>query len=185
MSLDHGIYMLREATTADLAGARQLMLHTFEHDFGIGYVAKWHADVDNLAGAYLANPRQVLFVAVVKATGEVVGTCAVRTSGPKAPYKPEWLVERYSTAETAQLVRVYVASDHRRAGLARRLVSLTRDWILNEGTYRTIYLHTNPAIAGAEHFWRSLPTSEIYDDRPDQGEFQNIHFEMDHTTPII
>lgn len=185
MSLEHGIYTLSEATTADLAGARQLMLRTFEQDFGYGYIAKWHTDVDNLAEAYLDNPRQVLFVAVVRASNEVVGTCAVRTGGPKPPYKPEWLVERYGTAETAQLVRVYVDQAHRRAGLARRLVSLTRDWILHEGTYRTIYLHTNPAIAGAEQFWRSLPTSEIYDDRPDQGEFQNIHFEMDHTTPII
>lgn len=185
MSLEHGIYILREATTADLAGARQLMLRTFEQDFGYGYIAKWHADVDNLAEAYLDNPRQALFVAVVGTSNEVVGTCAVRTGGPKPPYKPEWLVERYSTAETAQLVRVYVDQVHRRAGLARRLVSLTRSWILHEGTYRIIYLHTNPAIAGAEQFWRSLPTTEIYDDRPDHGEFQNIHFEMDHTTPII
>jgi GNAT superfamily N-acetyltransferase len=185
MSLEHGIYTLREATTTDLAGARELMLRTFEQDFGYGYIAKWHTDVDNLAEAYLDNHRQVLFVAVVQATNEVVGTCAVRTGGPKPPYKPEWLVERYNTAETAQLVRVYVDQAHRRAGLARRLVNLTRDWILQEGTYRTIYLHTNPTIAGDEQFWRSLPTSEIYDDRPDQGEFQNIHFEMDHTTPII
>ena len=40
-----------------------------------------------------------------------------------------------------------------------------------------MYLHTDASVPGAEAFWRSLPTREVYDGRPDP--FHTVHFEID------
>jgi hypothetical protein len=40
-----------------------------------------------------------------------------------------------------------------------------------------VYLHTDASVPGAEAFWRSLPTREVHDCRPDP--FHTVHFEID------
>jgi ribosomal protein S18 acetylase RimI-like enzyme len=170
------LYRVRMAGHADLPGARSVMLDTFYREFGHGYRPQWHADVIDLAGAYLDNPRHALFVAVKG--DEVVGTTAVRAQGPSSPPHPAWLAERYSGTRTAQLFRVYVRPDHRRHGLARALVGAATRFIAETPGYEQIYLHTDTRITGAEPFWRSI-AHEVFDARDgDASRNQTVHFEI-------
>ncbi|MCZ9345895.1 GNAT family N-acetyltransferase, partial [Streptomyces sp. TRM76130] len=57
------------------------MLDTVYRDFGSGYVPRWHRDIIDLDGAYLAPARHTLVVAVDEA-GEVVATGALDSRGP-------------------------------------------------------------------------------------------------------
>ncbi|GGQ17491.1 GNAT family N-acetyltransferase [Streptosporangium pseudovulgare] len=169
-------YELRAAGPADLDGARSVMLDTFYHDLGYGYRPEWHADVIDLEGVYLRDPRHGLFVAVH--SGQVVATTAVRAAGPKSPSHPAWLAERYPDRHTAQLFRVYVRPEHRRRGLGRGLVELARAFVANTPGYGYLYLHTDTRVPGAEAFWRSL-AAEVHDDRDsDAHAFQTVHFEI-------
>jgi GNAT superfamily N-acetyltransferase len=167
-------YDLRVATDADLDGARSVMLDTFYRDFGYGYRPEWHADVIDLAGAYLHPVRHALFVA---AKGdEIVATTGVRAGGPASPPHPTWLAARY--ADAAQLFRVYVRQEHRRYGLARDLVRLATEFVAAEPGYSALYLHTDTRVPGAEAFWRSVAT-EVHDNRDgDPITFQTVHFEI-------
>lgn len=65
----------------------------------------------------------------------------------------------------------------RRQGVGRSLVQRAALWATREAGYATVYLHTNASAPGAEPFWRSLPTVEMYDARPDP--FNCVHFEID------
>ncbi|MDF2712569.1 GNAT family N-acetyltransferase [Nonomuraea muscovyensis] len=169
-------YALRPAEAADLDGARSVMLDAFYHDLGYGYRPEWHADVIDLEGAYLRQPRHALFVAVHD--GQVVATTGVRAVAPKSPPHPAWLAERYPEPGTAQLYRVYVRPGHRRRGLARRLVGLARDFVAATPGYERLYLHTDTRVPGAEEFWRSLATL-VHDDRDaNPATFQTVHFEI-------
>ena len=179
MSPEHvralGDYEVRRARREDVEEARTLMLDTFYRVMGHGYVSEWHADVIDLEQAYFETSGQALFVAALGE--EVVGTTAVRASGPKSPPHPEWIAERYGTPATAQIFRTYVNAEHRRNGLARALVERSCAFVAETGRYDTIYLHTNPAIEGAEPFWRSV-AKEVHDARGDSRYSPTIHFEI-------
>ena len=166
-------YELRLARPEDAEGARRLMFDTFYLVMGHGYVPQWHTDVIDIHETYLRRPGNALFVAV---DGDrVVGTAGVRAGGPKNPPNPACLAERY--ADAAQLARVYIDPEHRRRGLARALVERACAFIASAGSYDSIYLHTDPAIEGAEPFWRSL-AKEIHDERGEPGGNGIIHFEV-------
>ncbi|MEU8972293.1 GNAT family N-acetyltransferase [Streptomyces monashensis] len=168
---------IRTATPADLDGARSVMLDTVYRDFGTGYVPRRHADIVDPAAAYLAPVRHALFVAV-DAAGEVVGTGALDARGPAWPPNPRWLAERYPSGPTAQLRRVYVRPAHRRRGIARELVGRLLEFAAADGGYRAVYLHTDPAVPGAEAFWRSLGRP-VHDERTDPERPQSlVHFEL-------
>ncbi|MFC4329672.1 GNAT family N-acetyltransferase [Streptomyces andamanensis] len=171
-------YLIRPAAPGDVDGARAVMLDTVYRDFGTGYVPRWHGDIIDPAAAYLAPARHTLLVAVDEATGEVVATAALDARGPAHPPNPRHLAERYPSGETAQLRRVYVRPGHRRRGLARRLVGELLAFAAADGGYRSVYLHTDPAVPGAEAFWRSLGKA-VHDERQDPGGGQGIvHFEV-------
>ncbi|GAB2736733.1 GNAT family N-acetyltransferase [Salinifilum aidingensis] len=170
-----GDYTVRRARLHDVEGARTLMLDTFYHVLGHGYVPSWHADVIHLEDTYFRTPGHALFVAALE--DEVVGTASVRSDGPKSPPHPQWIAQRYGTAETAQIFRTYVRPEHRRNGLARALVDLACEFVAAAPEYTTLYLHTNPAVDGAEPFWRSLAT-EIHDGRQDGRHSPSVHFEL-------
>jgi GNAT superfamily N-acetyltransferase len=173
-----GGFTVHLARRKDLAGARAVILEVIERDLG-GYRPAVHGDVNDLAGTYLERPRYALFVALDDATGEVVGTTAVRPEPPSSPPHPGWLAKRYSGPTVAQLSRVYIHPAHRRRGIAGALVEAARAWVADEGGYTTIYLHTNAAVPGAEPFWRSRPTTQIYDGRGNhEGYSQAVHFEL-------
>ncbi|MGW3731116.1 N-acetyltransferase family protein, partial [Streptomyces sp. NPDC000851] len=72
----------------------------------------------------------------------------------------------------------YVRPEHRRRGLARRLVDALVAFAEADGGYHFAYLHTDPAVPGAEAFWRSL-AKVVHDEREDPGGGQGIvHFEI-------
>jgi GNAT superfamily N-acetyltransferase len=151
-------------------------VRTFEQDFGYGFRPEFHADVDDLQGVYLDNPRHALVVAVDDESGAIVGTAGVRSGGLKPEFNPGWLVERYDPELTAQLVRVYTLREWRGRGVARALVERAARFAAAEGGYRVLALHTDPRSPGAERFWRSMPTTLIHDDR--DGPSGSLHFEM-------
>lgn len=175
-------YRVRPATPDDLDGARSVMLDTVYRDFGTGYVPRWHGDIVDLAGAYLVPPRHTLLVAV-DPEGQVVATGALDSRGPAHPPNPRPLAERYPSGTTAQLRRVYVRPEHRRRGLARRIVRDLLAFAAADGGYRAVYLHTDPAVPGAEAFWRSLGTV-VHDERdPARGGQGVVHFEVPLAVP--
>ncbi|MFB7650806.1 MULTISPECIES: GNAT family N-acetyltransferase [unclassified Streptomyces] len=170
-------YSIRPATPADLNGARAVMLDTVYRDFGTGYVPRWHGDIIDLAGAYVDPARHTLLVAV-DAEGEVVATGGLDSRGPAHPPNPAHVAERYPSGVTAQLRRVYVRPEHRRRGLARRMVDELMGFAVADGGYRAVYLHTDPAVTGAEPFWRSI-AKVVHDEREDHGGGQGIvHFDV-------
>ncbi|MEU2677238.1 GNAT family N-acetyltransferase [Streptomyces sp. NPDC007107] len=173
--------VLRTATAQDVGGARAVMLDTVYHDLRSGYVPRWHADIIDLEGAYLLPERCTLLVVV--RGDEVVATGAVRDRGPQAPPNPQWVADRFPSGSTAQLCRIYVRPEHRRHGLARRLVRELGDFAARAGGYTSLYLHTDPAVPGAEPFWRSL-AQEVCDERtlPDGGQ-GIVHFELPMPAP--
>jgi GNAT superfamily N-acetyltransferase len=163
----NGGFTVREVRREDIPSARALMLRTFDEDFGSGYDPRFHADVDDIAGVYIDTPRHVLFVAVDDATDEIIGTGGVRGGGLKAGVSPEALVRRYEPLATAQLVRVYTLREHRRRGVARALVQALLDFIVADGDYSIVSLHTYPDSPGALPFWESIGTLVHRDDRDD------------------
>lgn len=153
------------------------MLDTVYRDFGTGYVPRWHGDIIDLAGAYLASPRHTLLVALDTSDGEVAATAALDSRGPAHPPNPRTPARRYPSGETAQLRRVYVRLGHRRRGLARRLVGELLAFAAADGGYRSVYLHTDPGVPGAEAFWRSLG-KVVWDEREEPGGCGVVHFEV-------
>jgi GNAT superfamily N-acetyltransferase len=140
-----------------------------------GYDPRWHQDLDRLAAEYLDPVRSALLVA--RCDGEVLGTAAVRPCELASPPNPAWLAERYNQSDVCQLVRVWVLSRGRRRGIGRALVEQAVAWSTGPGGYRRVYLHTDAGVPGAEPFWRSLPSQEVHDCRPDP--FNCVHFELD------
>ncbi|MFD9430231.1 GNAT family N-acetyltransferase [Streptomyces sp. NPDC060002] len=171
-------YCIRPAGPQDLDGARAVMLDTVYRDFGTGYVPRWHGDIIDPDAAYLVPARHTLLVALDGADGEVVATAALDSRGPAHPPNPRHVAERYPCGTTAQLRRVYVRREHRRRGLARRLVAELLAFAAADGGYRSVYLHTDPAVEGAEGFWRSLGTV-VHDEREEVTGSQGIvHFDV-------
>ncbi|MEV0603601.1 GNAT family N-acetyltransferase [Streptomyces sp. NPDC050315] len=170
-------YGIRTATRDDIGAARAVMLDTVYRDFGTGYVPRWHGDIIDLEGAYLRPERHTLLVAVDEEDGGVVATAALDSRGPAHPPNPAWIAERFPSGETAQLRRVYVRAEHRRRGLARRLVGELLDFAAAAGGYRSVYLHTDPAVPGAEDFWRSMGKA-VLDEREEPGGARVVHFEV-------
>ncbi|MER6156950.1 GNAT family N-acetyltransferase [Streptomyces sp. NPDC001868] len=175
-------YDIRVAGPDDLDSARTVMLDTVYRDFGTGYVPRWHGDIIDPHAAYVAPDRHVLLVAVDQRDGAVVGTAALDSRGPAHPPNPRWLAERYPSGETAQLRRVYVRAEHRRRGLARRLVAALLEFAAADGGYRSVYLHTDPGVPGAEDFWRSQGVA-VCDEREVTGE-RVVHFEIPVPRPV-
>jgi GNAT superfamily N-acetyltransferase len=198
-------YSIRRAVTGDeLAAARDVVLRVAERDLGYGYTPRWHWDLDRMLETYVDNDRQAMFIATLESastsesgttpasattpasgatSASIVATAAIRVGGPLSPPHAPWLAARYADrAAVAQLLRVATLPDHRRHGLARRLVAASLDFVRRDGRYRTVYLHTNARVPGAEAFWRSLPAVEVHDARGDATEqdprFETIHFEL-------
>ncbi|MGQ4386217.1 GNAT family N-acetyltransferase [Streptomyces sp. SAS_270] len=169
-------YRIRVAAPEDLDAARAVMLDTVYRDFGTGYVPRWHGDIIEPERFYLVPPRHTLLVAVHERDGTVAATAALDARGPAHPPNPRWLAERYPSGETAQLRRVYVHPEHRRRGLARRLVGELIGFARADGGYRSAYLHTDPASPGAEALWRSLGKL-VHDEQPGGGQ-RILHFEI-------
>jgi GNAT superfamily N-acetyltransferase len=163
---------VRPATPDDVPAVRGFMLDIFEQDYGYGYQPRWHWDYDDLVGTYIDNPRHALILALDSRTGEIVGTGGLRSGGPTSP---AWLAERYRPPErTAQIVRVFVHSEHRRRGVARLLVEALRRFVSEVGEYDVICLHTETAV----DFWQALGCRVVYDGPTADPPEPSVHFEL-------
>jgi GNAT superfamily N-acetyltransferase len=171
---------VRLATRHDLPAVEIHMRRLLADELG-GYDPALHADVDDLAGSYLASDTRALFVCTreVPGVGDVVaGTAIVRPGGPSAQYVPRWLWQRYADSPTGQLGRVWVDRHHRRHGVGRALALAGAVWALDRG-FSPVCLHTNAAVPGALPFWRAFPGAvEVFDARPDDP-WSSVHFEVD------
>lgn len=172
----HGTFTVRPMRHEDIPVAQRIMIRTFEEDFGTGYRPEIHTDVADLAAVYIDNPRHALYVAVDDATGQVVATAGIRDGALKRGLSPDHLVDRYDPETTAQFVRVYTEPDHRRRGIAKALVRALLGFVLDDGRYTLIALHTYPHSPGAVGFWQSVCTRFVEDDRdgPSQALFYEI-----------
>jgi hypothetical protein len=60
-------------------------------------------------------------------------------------------------------------------------VEAARRWVVAEGTYDTICLHSNVGNVGADTFWWSVATP-VLDERPTA--FNTVHFELPLDRPV-
>jgi GNAT superfamily N-acetyltransferase len=170
-------YTVRPLRPEDIPWVREHIFRVITEDLGYGYNPAWHWDIDDLQGVYLDDPRHALWVAIDDASGALVATGGIRKGGPRSAPE-QWVIERYDQERTAQVVRVYVAREHRRRGIARTIVELARRFAAAEGGYDVICLHTDTRAPGAEGFWRSMPTTLIYDARGIDPFGETLHFEL-------
>jgi ribosomal protein S18 acetylase RimI-like enzyme len=154
-------FEVRNARAADAPAVRTLMVRVIEHDYGYPYRSRFHADVDDPGGFYLADPRHALVVAIDGPTGELVGCAGVRTLAITAPPHPPELLARYDRERSAELTRVFVAPEHRRRGIARALVEAARARVAAIGGYDVLCFHSRTAV----EFWRSIGSREVLDAR--------------------
>jgi len=150
------------------------MLRTLKEDFQTAYDPQVQRDISDIAGTFLTSHRRVLFVGVDDATGEILATGGVR--GGFLRHGPAALSERYDDERTAQLVRVYVREEDRRRGIARAIVRELLAFILADGGYSTIALHTFPHSPGAMAFWASIGTVVAALER--EGQYPQVFFEI-------
>lgn len=172
--------VVRPVRHEDLPAVATHLRAVLERDLG-GYDPRLHADLDDLAGTYLATPGTRLFVCLADGpAGPVVaGTASVRAGGPRPTCVPAWLAQRYAGRRVGQIGRVWVAPGHRRLGVGRRLATAAARWALAEG-YDPVCLHTNAAVPGALAFWTGFPGAVlVHDARPDP--WSTVHFEIDPT----
>jgi GNAT superfamily N-acetyltransferase/ubiquinone/menaquinone biosynthesis C-methylase UbiE len=176
-------FTVRHARPEDLAEARAHILRVTEEDLKFPYTPRFHFDIDQAEIVYLQDPRQALFVAIDDVSGRIIGTTSVRTGGPVSPPHPAWFTRRYDWNATAQLYRVYVAREHRRRGVASALVEAARRFVVADGAYCDIYLHTDAGVEAAEPFWRSVARI-TYDSRVDGNPANTVHFELPLHQPL-
>lgn len=171
--------IIRELTAEDVPHAREVMLRTVREDFGDDHDPRVHADIDEMAAWYLTPTGPFMLVAVDPSTGEILGTAGIRGGALKEGLSPPHLVERYRDGRTGQLVRVYVLREHRRHGIARRLVTAVLDRARHEGHYDTIALHTFPHSPGALPFWQSFGAMVVEDDTAGRSRALFMEFASD------
>lgn len=162
--------VISEATPRDLPAARALLLSYLEYD------PRWHADIDDLRGAYLENPRQVLLVAREPAGGTVVGTAAIRDRMPPAG----WAARTFRSGVSCELGRVAVHEAWRRRGLALRLTEAARRRAVDLG-YEAVHLHTDAANAPARALWAAVATELAHERPPDA---QTIYYQLPLTLEV-
>ena len=164
--MDEGL-LIRELTAADVPVARRVMMRSVLEDFADSYDPVMHADVDDLAGAYMRPDGAFMFVVVDTMTGDLLATGGVRTGAfqpERVPPQLALLERRYRDGRTGQIVRVYVLKEHRRRGIARALVRAIIDRVRDDALYERLALHTYPHSPGALAFWTSMGFKEVLDD---------------------
>jgi GNAT superfamily N-acetyltransferase len=177
-----GGYAVRIPRSDELDEVRALMIRVIEHDYGYDYQTRWHDDVDDSKAFYLDKPRHRLLVAVDDRTGQILGTAGVRVLAITSPPHPQEILDRYDRERTAELTRVFVLPEARRRGIGRALVDAARSWVADVGDFDLIQFHSRTAV----EFWRSMPTTEILDNRRQIGggpELGQVYFEMQVPVP--
>ena len=137
-------------------------MRVIREDLGYAYNPDWHWDVDDLQGVYLDHPRHALFVAVDDASGELLARRPCGRARAHLPAQPRLAGGALRPRADGGVCRVYVGRAHRRRGVARALVDAGRRFVVRDGGYATLSLHTDPRAPGAEPLWRAMPTTLVY-----------------------
>lgn len=167
-------FLIRRVTPSDVEAAQALMRRVVEQDFQSTYDPALHRDIDDVVGTYITPKRHVLFIAMDESSGAVIGTAGARDGALHRG--PDHLIDRYGGGRTAQLVRVYVRREDRRRGVARALLARVLQFILADGRYTAISLHTFPHSPGALAFWESIGTKVWAYER--EGQYPQVFFEI-------
>ena len=154
-------WTVTKAVATDAPDVRAFLLNIFERDYGYGYRAEWHTDLDNFSDVYVHHPRHMMLIAR-RPDRPVVGTAGLRIGFPKPAAHPVAIQRRYlDLSRVAEIIRVATDPTARRSGLASTLVhELLR---LAAHDTDSISLHTNALVPSAVPFWRSVGMTEIYD----------------------
>lgn len=131
---------------SELESIRNFLFRIIMREFGFGYIPEYHRDIIKLEEYYLKPPRNTFLFA--SQGGRVIGTLGLRA------YDREFEGLNYDPETTASLWRVFVHEDHRRMGVASRLVEIAEKEAASLG-YQRIYLHTHKYVSGALEFWLS------------------------------
>ncbi len=161
---EQGGFSIRQMTDADLDEARAVMYRSVIEDFGEQPDPRIHSDIDDLVDWYGQGDGPFMLVAVDDATGMVIATAGIRGGALKEGLSPQHLYEAYRDGRTGQIVRVYVQREHRRRGIAKKMVEAVLDRAQTGGFYDRIVLHTYHHSPGAVPFWTSMGAVLVEDD---------------------
>lgn len=99
---------------------------------------------------YYIQPERSAFFAAFSVDGTVLGTIAVCSYDDRFSQ----LKGCYNVVKTAEIVRCYIDSNCRRAGIGTALFKQATSFSRAAG-YETLYLHTHPFLPGAIPFWKA------------------------------
>ena len=97
-----------------------------------------------------------------------IGTIAWRT------YDQRFAQLDFSGKRVVEVVRLFVAPEHRRQGIADALFDALKKQAIEQGI-EVLYLHTHPFLAGAQEFWQRHGFHIICQDA--DPEWQTIHMQ--------
>ena len=139
--------MLRDFRPEDQRELRRLILAGLRERWGDAFDAGRNPDLDDFATNYLGRGADVV---VVERDGKLIATGAL---------VPE-------AEGTARIVRMSVASAHRRQGLARRVVDELVDRARRRGMSEVRVLTDTPWLSAVE-LYRACGFAEVLDDGVD------------------
>lgn len=146
--------LIREASLADL---REIMRHRREMFRDMGQndpaaLAAMERTSETFIRENMEARKLITWFAETPET-EITGGFAVLVhpwlSSPRDP-----------RAERAYILNMYVSSEHRRKGIARRLMQRALDWCRAEG-FRAVYLHASDAGRPLYEQFGFKPTNEM------------------------
>jgi GNAT superfamily N-acetyltransferase len=114
-------------------------------------------DLQRFEDVYLA-PEAGRFL-IARHAGQLVGVIGY------LPYDGRFPQLDYSGHKTVEVVRLFIAPDFRRMGLAARLFDALKAVAVEQGV-EVLYLHTHPFLPGAISFWQrqGFAIDDIEDD---------------------
>lgn len=130
------------------------------------------ADLRDFAAVY-ASPGGCM-QAARDSSAAVVGSIAYR------PYDGRFAHLDVPSADTVEVVRLFIAPAWRRRGLAGELFAHLKQHALQHGVQR-MYLHTHPFLPGAQVFWQQQGFVVLHQDADPL--WQTIHMQMARLSP--
>lgn len=132
------------------------------------------ADLRDFAAVY-ASPGGCM-LAARDSSAALVGSMAYR------PYDGRFAHLEVPSADTVEVVRLFIAPAWRRRGLAGALFAHLKQHALHHGVQR-MYLHTHPFLPGALGFWQQQGFVVLHQDADPL--WQTIHMQMADVSPSV
>ncbi|MCD1257685.1 GNAT family N-acetyltransferase [Paenibacillus athensensis] len=103
------------------------------------------------------QPSNALFLITTDASGQIIGTAAVRPYDRRFPE----VEAAFGREPVCEIVKFYIHSDHRKKGIGSRLYAIAEHFAREAG-YKMSYLHTSTFLPGGYPFWKSRGYVEYY-----------------------